>query len=383
MCRRKSKVTNKHGDSSKGRDHQHEQDADPFAPLTTQNGETGGFKARPTMQNVALAAGVSLKTVSRVVNNEPGVNDDTKERVNSAIHTLGFRRNDIARSLRQGQTSSTIGLIIEDIANPFYSHLAHGVEKVAQRHNHMVIMSNSEEMPQREREMVNALFRRRVAGLLIVPAGSDHAYLKNELHMGTPIIFLDRPPNNLDTDTILLDSQSGAKKGILHLLKQGHRRIGLICGDPWVYTGAGRVAGYREALEEWGIPFDETLLHFGCDDPDKAIAAIHELLHLPQPPTALFTTNNRISIAVLHALRSYPNQLALIGFDDFEMADLLPTPVTVIAHDAAEMGRQAAELLFARLNGDDSPPQRLLLPTRLIVRGSGEIPPPSLPEEIA
>lgn len=333
------------------------------------------MKARPTMLDVAKAAGVSLKTVSRVVNNEPRVNDETRERVNHAILSLGFRRNDIARSLRQGQMASTLGLIIEDIVNPFYSHLARGVEQVASQYNFMVILSNSEEKPARERELVNALLRRRVAGLLIVPAGHDHSYLKNEQSMGTPVVFLDRPPINLDADTILLDSLPGARKGVQHLLQHGHRRIGLICGDPGVHTGAGRVAGYHDALNEWRVPIDESLLCFGRDDPAKAEAAVHELLALPDPPTAIFSTSNRISVAALRALRGYAQQLAFVGFDDFDLAEMLPTPITVIKHDPTEMGRQGAELLFARLNGDERPPQHLFLPTELLVRGSGEIPP--------
>jgi LacI family transcriptional regulator len=332
-------------------------------------------KARPTMQDVAQVAGVSLKTVSRVVNKEPLVNEETRVRVEEAIRKLGFRRNDIARSLRQGQTSLTIGLVIEDIANPFYAHLARGVEQVALRNNHMLIISSSEEKPERERELVNAMLLRRVSGLLIVPAGLDHSYLKGEMQLGTPAIFLDRPPANLDADTVLLDSYSGAHIAIEHLLRFGHRRIGLICGDPTVYTGARRVAGYRAALKEWDIEADEELLCFGCDEPERAKTAVQRLLSLQNPPTALFTTNNRISIAVLYALRAHTHQLAFISFDDFELAEMLPMPISVITHNPAEMGRQAAELLFARLEGDDRPAQRILLATKLIARGSGELPP--------
>lgn len=330
-------------------------------------------KARPTMQDVAQLAKVSLKTVSRVVNKEPRVDKKTSERVEEAIRLLGFRRNDIARSLRQGQTSLTIGLVIEDIANPFYSQLARGVEQVAQRHNHMLIVSSSEEKPQRERELVNAMLRRRVSGLLIVPAEQDHTYLKDEIRLGTPVIFLDRPPGKLEADTVLLDSYSGAHAAIEHLLQFNHRRIGLICGDPSVYSGAGRVAAYRDVLKERGVQLDESLLYFGCDEPDKVKAAISRLLTQQNPPTALFTTNNRIGVAALYALRSYNRRLAFICFDDFELAEMLPTPITVVAHDATEMGRKAAELLFSRLQGDDRPPQHILLPTRLIARGSGEL----------
>jgi LacI family transcriptional regulator len=333
------------------------------------------FKNRPTMLDVARVAGVSLKTVSRVVNKEPRVNEETRLKVEEAIRALGFRRNDIARNLRQGQTSLTVGLVIEDITNPFYAHLAYGVEQIAQQHHHMLMISNSGENPLREREMVNALLRRRVSGLLIVPAGLDHSYLDDEIRLGTPVIFVDRPPANLDVDTILLDNYGGARLAIEHLLKAGHRRIGLICGDPSVHTGAGRVAGYRDVLREQGITIDETLLRFGCDEAPRARAAVHHLLALPEPPTALFTTSNRISVAALHALRSYERQLAFVGFDDFELAEMLPIPITVVAHDPIAMGQQAAQQLFERLAGDNRPIRHTLLPTRLIVRGSGEIAP--------
>lgn len=236
-------------------------------------------------------------------------------------------------------------------------------------------MSSSEENPLRERELVNALLRRRIAGLLIVPAAASHAYLQPEIQRGTPVIFLDRPPANLNVDTILIDNRGGAYKGIEHLLAYGHRRIGLICGDPAVHTGANRVAGYRAALQDRNIESDEAFMKFGCDAADKAEAAVRELMALEQPPTAIFATSNRISIAVLRALSSYMKQLAFVGFDDFEMADMLPLPVTVIAHDPMDMGRRAAELLIARIQGDERAPQQVLIPTELIIRGSGELPP--------
>lgn len=353
------------------------EDGQKISSLTDLTGNGEMSRARPTMQDVAEAARVSLKTVSRVVNNEPNVGPETRQRVNRVIEELGFRRNDLARNLRQGQISTTIGLVIEDIANPFYSSIACGVENVAQHHHYMVIICNSEENAQREHELTNALFRRRVAGLLMVPASSDHSYLLAELHLGTPIVFLDRPPARLHTDTILLDNRGGARKGIEHLIAHGHRRIGVIGGDPLVYSGAERLAGYREALAAHTIPFDETLLRSNCDEPAKAQEAAAALLALENPPTALFTTNNRISVAVIRVLYRLSRQVALVGFDDFELAELLPVPVTVIAHDPAALGRQAAELLFARLAGDDRPPQHLILPTELVVRGSGELPPES------
>lgn len=328
-------------------------------------------KVRPTMRDVAREASVSLKTVSRVVNNEANVNESTRLRVNRAIDSLGFRRNDLAHSLRRGQISSTIGLIIEDIANPFYSTIARGVEEVAQQHHHMVIVSSNEKSPARERELVSALLRRRVAGLLIVPASPDHSYLVSELHLGTPTVFLDRPPRTIETDMILLDNRGGARMGVEHLLRQGHRRIGFVGGDPLVYTGAERMLGYCDALAAWEIPFDEALLRMGRHNVHQAEAATMELLSLPDPPTAIFADNNRMSVGVLHAVHRSNAHLSLVGFDDIELAEMLSIPITVVAHDPLEMGRQAATLLFNRLEDKLRATQRLVLPTHLVERGTG------------
>jgi LacI family transcriptional regulator len=324
------------------------------------------------MKDVAEEAGVSLKTVSRVVNGEPGVGTATAERVSAAIGRLGFRRNDVARSLRGA--SSMLGLVIEDVANPFYSTIARAVEDVASREGYVVITASSEEDAERERELVTTLLSRQVEGLLLVPAARDHAYLRPELAMGTGLVFLDRPPGGLDVDSVLIDNAGGARAGVEHLLAQGHRRIGLIGDPPGLYTLEERVQGYREALAAWGIAHDDELLKLGAHDVAQAETSAKELLALPDPPTALFTANNRASVGALRALRSADARVALVGFDDFELAEMLPVPVTVVRHDPAEMGRRAAELLFNRLSGDGGPPQTVVLETELVVRGSGEVP---------
>jgi LacI family transcriptional regulator len=326
------------------------------------------------MKDVAQAAGVSLKTVSRVVNGEPGVGASTAERVTEAIAGLGFSRNDLARSLRSARASATLGLIIEDLANPFYSTIARAVEEVARRRGYVVITASSEESGERERELMATLLSRRVEGLLLVPAARDHAYLRPELAMGVQVVFLDRPPAGLTADAVLLDNAGGARAGVEHLLAQGHRRIGLIGDPPELYTLAERVKGYRAALESWGLAFDEGLLRLGAHDVAQAERSTRDLLRLPDPPTALFTANNRVSVGALRALKAEAARVALVGFDDFELADMLPLPVTVVRHDPAEMGRRAAELLFARLDGDGGPPQTIVMETELVVRGSGEVP---------
>lgn len=328
---------------------------------------------RPTMVDVARVAGVSLKTVSRVINREPGVRPQTESRVMDAVDALRYRANDIARNLRRGRPSATIGLTIEDVRNPFYSGIARAVEEVARRHGYVVIIANSDEDPASERTAVGTLLERRVGGLLIVPAGRDHAYLMDEVRLGTPVVFIDRPGDSIAADEVLIDNVGGARQATEHLLAQGHRRIGVVSDPPSIYTIAERVAGYQTSLEHLGIRLDESLIRVGAHDVRDAEAAARELLALSNPPTAIFATNNRACIGVLHALRATEAGTALVGFDDFELADLLK--VTVVRHDPHELGRKAAELLFARLSGDERPPQRIVLPTKLVVRGSGEVHP--------
>jgi LacI family transcriptional regulator len=331
---------------------------------------------RPTMRDVARHAGVSLKTVSRVVNGEVGVRPDTAEKVNQAISALGFRRNDIARALRGGKRTRSLGLVIKDVANPFYSQIARGVEEVARLHDLFVISGCSDKDPARERHLIRSLCERRVDGLLVVPSAADHRYLIPELNMGTAAVFMDRPPEEaIRADVVLIDNVGGARSAVEHLIAHGHRRIACLADLPGIFTARERRRGYDEALRAHGIPVDESLVRLGPHDVTGAEAATAELLALGDPPTAVFAGNNRLTIGALRAIQAAGTRTALVGFDDFELADMLATPVTVVAHYPAEMGRRAAELLCRRMDGEDLPPQRVLLPTRLIVRGSGESPP--------
>ena len=328
------------------------------------------------MRDVASTAGVSLKTVSRVVNGEPGVRADTQARVEATIADLGFARNDVARSLRNGRAGA-IGLVIEDVANPFYSAIARTVEDAAHARGHILITGSCEEDAEREEQLVLRLLRRSVDALLVVPAGSDHRYLELELAAGTPVVFLDRPPGRVAADTVLLDNGGGARAGVAHLIGHGHERIAFVGDPPSLHTAGERLAGYRRALADAGVPERTELVRAGSHDAPGAERAVRDLLRLPlaRRPTALFCANNRNTVGALRAVRDHPKPVALVGFDDFELADMLPTPVSVIRHAPEDMGRIAAELAYARLDGDAGPPQRRTIPCELVARGSGELAP--------
>ncbi|MEV6109212.1 LacI family DNA-binding transcriptional regulator [Streptomyces sp. NPDC051940] len=326
------------------------------------------------MKDVAARAGVGLKTVSRVVNGEPGVTPDTERRVRDAITALGFRRNDSARILRKGRTSS-IGLVLEDLADPFYAPLSRAVEEVARAHETLLINGSSAEDPEREEELALALCARRVDGLVIIPASDDHRYLEPEIEAGIATVFVDRPASRIDADAVLSDNYGGARAAVAHLVAHGHRRIGLIGDQVRIHTAAERLRGYHDAMAEAGLPADPSWVSMGSTDPDRVRAALAGMLHGPEPVTALFAGNNRVTVTAVRHLATAERRFALIGFDDFELADLLSPGITVIAQDPVALGRTAAETLFRRLDGHHDAPKRVEIPTRLIARGSGELPP--------
>jgi LacI family transcriptional regulator len=327
------------------------------------------------MKDVAARAGVGLKTVSRVVNEEAGVTPDTVARVQAAIDALGFRRNDSARLLRTRRTAS-VGLVLEDLADPFYAPLSRAVEDVARAHGALLFTGSSAENPRREQELVLAFCARRVDGLIVVPAGEDHRYLLPEIEAGVATVFVDRPAGRLDVDVVLSDNAGGTRTGVAHLIAHGHRRIGFIGDQPGIHTAAERLRGYREAMADAGLPVRPEWYAMGPTNPERVRAALDTMLTAPEPVTAVFASNNRVTVTAVRVLAGLPKPVALVGFDDFELADLLSPPVTVVAQDPPGLGRTAAQLLFRRLDGiSNDKPTRTELPTRLIPRGSGEIPP--------
>jgi LacI family transcriptional regulator len=344
--------------------------ADDAEPRAARRGA-----ARPTMRDVAALAGVGIKSVSRVVNGEY-VRPETERVIVQAIAELGFSRNDSAAMLRQG-LSASVGLVLEDIAEPFQSTLTRAVEAVTLANGSILMTASSGEDPAREHTVVRAFSARRVDGLIIVPAAHSHQYLLPDIQAGVATVFVDRPAHGIDADTILADNVDGARDGVAHLIGYGHRRIGFIGDTAEIFTAAERLRGYTEALAGAGIALDPGLVEMDRPADETVGAAVVRMLSLAEPPTAFFTGNSRITMMFLRAvrLRGGGRRPALVAFDDFELADMLTPGITVVAQDAASMGRTAAELLFRRIGGDGGPAQRIHLSTRFIPRGSGEVPP--------
>jgi LacI family transcriptional regulator len=251
------------------------------------------------------------------------------------------------------------------------------VENVARAREVLMVFGSVDENAARERELAGALIDRRVDGLLIVPAGRDQGYLLKERAAGTCLVFIDREPMLPDSDTVVTDNRAGAVTAVNHLLAAGHRRIAYLGDQLSIATAAHRLDGYRHAHEVARIALDEQIIWHDASSEEAAIEATTRMLRLADPPTALFTGQNLVTVGACRALRALGLQdtVAMVGFDDFPLADMLRPGITVIAQDVAAMGKLAADILFRRLDGDRSPARTHVLPTRLITRGSGEIGP--------
>lgn len=332
------------------------------------------------MRDVAALAGVSIKTVSRVVNQEAGVSGDLAARVKTAARQLDYRPDLTASNLRRGRQTATLGLMLENVANPYSGAVHRAVDDAAIERGMAVLATSLDEDPVREREVARAMIQRRVDGLVIMPTGTDQSYLRAEIEAGLATVFVDRGPRFLDADTVLATNRAGAREAVEHLVAVGHRRIAFLGDLTDIETAMDRYEGYSDALQAAGLPIDEQLVRTDLHTRDTAQRAAESLLRLPGDlsPTAIFASQNLITIGAIHALHLHDLQhlVALVGFDDIELAGMLDPGITVVAQDPYAIGRAAAELLFARIDGYTGPSQHRTISTRLIIRGSGEIRPP-------
>jgi LacI family transcriptional regulator len=331
-------------------------------------GRTGG---RPTMKDVASRAGVALKTVSRVVNREPGVTPETAGRVLAAIKELGFRRNESARLLRTGHTA-TLGFIAGSWTEPDHVAVYQGVESIAREQGYLMYSGSTDSEPSREEGLALAMCARRVDGLVIIPAPGSHDYLVSEIEAGVATVFVLRSPELGRADAVLPDARGAAQAAITHLAAHGHQRIGFVGGP----AGEQRTAlrdGYAQAMAAAGLPADPAWQAL-----EPAALAGQDL-----PVTAVFCASQALTRAALRALAAREDgpsagpRVAIIGFGDFEGADVASPPVTVVSYDPVGTGRTAGELLLRRLAGQRAAPSLVEVPVRLVARGSAEFPPSS------
>ena len=329
-----------------------------------------------TLAEVAHAAGVSLKTASRVLAGEPHVAPKTRERVLKQARVLGYRRNTAASLLASGQQADHMTVITADMTNPFYASLAQGVEECA-RERHMVLsLSSSGEDADTEWELAKAAARQRSRVLIVVSSMEESSRYLDLLRTGMAIVFVDREPRGIQADAVVLDNLAGGSMAATHLLGHGHRHIAYVGDYEWLPTQQARREGFARVMEQAGVRGWESLIRTGAHDVEGARLITRELLQRSDPPTAFVGGNNRSALAILHEVHEhYPDEQspAVLGFDDVEWASVLG--MSVVAYDPVDIGRQAANLALSRIENPDREPRVVRLPVSLTERGSGERPP--------
>ncbi len=324
------------------------------------------------MQDVAKLAGVATMTVSRVLNNSAPVNQETRQKVDQAIKTLNYRPNPFARSLRR-EKSNSIGIIVPNFYDPFFANCAHAISLVAKKHHYSVSVATSEEDSKIEFAEASLMASNRVDGLAVIPAALGKSRLNRAEFRTTQIVTLDRPIQGLRFNSVLVENQQGSAAAVKHLMGHGFKKIVYLGLSERLYTINARYQGYRTALLQAGLAPDP---YFTCATQEETLSAIRKTLASRKTPAAFFMSNNLVMRHALHALAllnlRIPDDVAVIGFDDFEMADIFNPAITVVRQPALELGNVAAELLFSRIhdkNGSQSG-QQIVLPVEMIVRQS-------------
>jgi LacI family transcriptional regulator len=332
-----------------------------------------------TMADVARLAGVGKMTVSRVLTGSAKVSKVTAERVYRAIKILHYQPNEVARSLR-AVNSNTIGVIVPYLYDPFFATCAHAISTVAKQHGYSVILTTSDESPDIEQKQTSLMLRRQVDGLVIIPVSDSDRYYSGEAFSRVHVVTLDRPAPGSRFDSVLVPNRAGAKTAVSHLIGHGHQSIAFLGLSRKLYTMKARYAGYREAMLDGGRSPQPYL---DCESAERTEALILSMLNSKKPPTALFAANNLTMRYVLHALTAagvhIPRQIAIAGFDDLEMADVLQPSLTVVRQPVYQLGEVAANLLFQRISGSEVPKasHRVVLPLELVIRSSCGCQPPA------
>ncbi|MES0361786.1 MAG: LacI family DNA-binding transcriptional regulator [Anaerolineales bacterium] len=326
-----------------------------------------------TMRDVAEHAGVSVTTVSHVVNNTRSVNPDTRSRVEEAMRVMGYQPNVVARSLRRGKTH-TIGIILPDSANPYFAEVVRGIEDTSFSQGYSVILCNSDNDLDKERLYTNVLLEKQVDGIIFVAAGLSGENIHQLQGRGIPLVLVDRRVPEIEADYVLTDNQGGGRLATRHLIDHGHLVIACIAGPEGIKLSSDRIAGYRHALDEEGIPNQPELIIEGDFQFQSGYHAAQRLFEKRTAPTAIFACNDLMAIGVYRFAHEkglrIPEQLSVVGFDDIRLAAYAHPPLTTIRQPKHTMGSAAAKLLLERMNQRDSAPRLEVLEPQLITRES-------------
>jgi len=327
----------------------------------------------PTSKDVAKYAGVSIATVSRVVNKQGNVSPEIRAQVQQAIEALGYQPSRTAQRLR-AKRGHVIGLIISDVQNPFFTAVARGIEDVAYQHGYSLILCNSDEDSDKEHLYLDVMRAEAVAGVILATTVEENPGVHQLLEGGIPVVALDRRLNDPGIDSVLVDSVQGSVDLMSHLIELGHRRIGFIGGPATITTMRERRDGYLLAHRKHGLTVSSELMRFGSPQQAGGYKCAQELLHLQLPPTAIFASNNLVTLGALYAIQErglrIPDDISIVCFSDMPWFALLQPPLTVISQPDYELGQKAAELLVERFEHPDKPVSHLQLSLKLIVRAS-------------
>lgn len=327
----------------------------------------------PTMDDVARLAGVSVSTVSHVLNGTRNVNPATRQRVDAAILEIGYRRNVVARSLAAGRTH-TVGLSIAALTNPYFGSLVHAVEERLSEAGYVLILGDSHDEPRSERRVTDSLLDRQVDGMILAPAaGSEFSTIPEIVRSGTPLVLIDRMLD-ISCDQVGPENDASAHELTTHLLDAGHRRIAIVRGIEGISSTTERFDGYTRALADRGVELDPRLILDGRSNVEVAESRVRELMSGPDRPSALVSMNNSMTIGSLKAVRglglSIPADLAFVCYDDFEWSDLFEPRLTAAAQDVQTIGRTAADLVLRRIEGHEDAPRSIRVPTTFTHRNS-------------
>jgi LacI family transcriptional regulator len=322
-----------------------------------------------TLKGVAEKAGVSYQTVSRAINGHGEISDATRARVLNVVREMGYRPNRVAGSLRTNR-SKTIGLVMSDIENVFFAEVVSGVEAAATARGYQVLLANSGEDIDRERQAIGSLIERRVDGLIVAPAEGDHRYLAQELPKNFPLVSINRAINDMPCSAVLTQNQAGARTATEYLISRGHQRIAIITGSFGLMTSQERVVGFKEAMIKANLPIRNDWVLAGGIQPEYGRRVAMQIFSSPDRPTALFATSSRLVEGVLIALRELGLRRGLdvdvIGFDDVQWARFVDPPLPVVAQAARQIGTEAVRLVLDLLEGVVRVHQVVRLPTHLI-----------------